>query len=182
MSFDVGLPARSTSTLRAAYEAGLPFWQDLDLRLRFVLRTRLTTGKPGTLPADRKVLTPQPAITGPVAVHLTFATTPASGLASFAGRRPIALGTTISIAGRAVPAIAGERVELRWARIGSPLERPGARSRRPPARGLERRRFAGAGRRREPATTSCGRAIASTRPASCPTTPARGCCGSGGRR
>jgi hypothetical protein len=119
VSFDVGLPPRSTSTLRAAYEAGLPFWPDLDLRLRFVLGARLTTGKPGTLPGDRKVLSPQPAISGRVAVHLTFTTTPATGLASFDGRRPIARGKAISIAGRAVPAIAGERVELRWARVGS---------------------------------------------------------------
>lgn len=119
ISFDVGLPPRSTSTLNAAYEAGLPLWQDLDLRMRFALGRRLTTGKRGTLPADRKVLSPQPAITGRVAVHLTFATTPASGLASFDGRRPVALGKAITIAGRAVPAIEGERVELRWARIGT---------------------------------------------------------------
>lgn len=122
VSFDVGLPAHSTSTLSAAYEAGLPFWPDLDLRMRFALGARLTTGKRGTLPRDRKVLSPQPAITGRVAVHLTFATTPASGLTSFAGHRPIARGKAISIAGRAVPAIAGERVELRWARVNSRFE------------------------------------------------------------
>jgi hypothetical protein len=116
-SFDVGLPPRSTSTLRAAYEAGLPFWRDLDLRMRFAIRSRLTTGKQGTLAHDRRILSPQPAITGPVAVHMTFATTPATGLMSFAGRRPIARGKAISIVGRTVPAIARERVELRYARI-----------------------------------------------------------------
>lgn len=117
VSFDVGLPPRSTSTLSAAYEARLPFWADLDLRMRFAVGARLTTGKRGTLPADRKVLSPQPSITGRLAVHLTFATTPASGLASFDGRRPVAVGRAIAIVGRAVPAIAGERVELRWARV-----------------------------------------------------------------
>jgi len=118
VSFDVGLPPRSSSTLRTSYEAGQPLWADLDLRLRFLLRRQLTTGKQGTLTRDVKVLSPQPSITGRVAVHLTFATTPASGLASFGGRRPVALGKTIAIAGRAVPAIEGERVELRWARVG----------------------------------------------------------------
>jgi hypothetical protein len=118
VSFDVGLPPRTTSTLRATYRAGLPFWPDLDLRLRFVLDTTLTTGKPGTLSAPRKILSPQPAITGPVAVHLTFVTTPASGLTSFDGRRPIALGKSIVISGRALPAVAGAPVQLRYARIG----------------------------------------------------------------
>lgn len=117
ISFDIGLPPRSTSTVHAAYEAGLPFWSDLDLRMRFVLGARLTTGKRGTLRSDRKVLSPQPAITGRVAVHMTFATTPRSGLASFDGRRPVARGRAIAIAGRTVPAIEGERVELRWARV-----------------------------------------------------------------
>jgi hypothetical protein len=119
VSFDVGLPARSTSTLRATYTAGLPFWPDLDLRLRFVLRPRLTTGKMGTLSREVKVLAPQPAITGRVAVHVTFRTEPASSLSSFGGRRPVTRGTAVSIAGRANPPIPGQRVELRWARIGS---------------------------------------------------------------
>ncbi len=118
VSFDVGLPPRSTSTLNAAYEAGLPFWADLDLRMRFAIGRRLTTGRTGTLPADRRVLSPQPAISGRVAMHLTFTTTPATGLASFDGRRPIPVGKAITIVGRAVPAIAGERVELRYARVG----------------------------------------------------------------
>jgi hypothetical protein len=117
VSLDVGLPPRSTSTLRASYEAGLPFWPDLDLRLRFVLRARLTTGKPGTLARDVKVLTPQPTITGRVAVHMTLQTTPASSLTSFLGRRPIARGKAVAISGRTSPAIPGQRVELRWARI-----------------------------------------------------------------
>jgi hypothetical protein len=117
VSFDVGVPPRSTSTLRATYEAGLALWPDLDLRLRFVLGARLTTGRPGTLAAARKVLSPQPAIAGRVAMHLTFSTSPASGLASFDGRRPIARGTPVAIAGRANPALPGERIELRWARV-----------------------------------------------------------------
>lgn len=117
VSFDVGVPPRSTSTLRATYEAGLPLWPDLDLRLRFVLGTRLTTGRAGTLRVARKVLSPQPAIAGRVAMHLTFRTSPASGLASFDGRPPIARGTPVVVAGRANPALPGERVELLWARV-----------------------------------------------------------------
>jgi hypothetical protein len=119
VSFDVGLPARSTSILRASYEAGLPFWPDLDLRLRFVLRPRLTTGQAGTLARELKVLTPQPAISGRVAVHMTLRTTPASGLGGFAAHPAIARGKAVAIGGTAKPAIAGQRIELRWARIAS---------------------------------------------------------------
>jgi hypothetical protein len=144
VSFDVGLPARSTSTVRTTYEAGLPFWPDLDLRLRFVLRRQLTTGKMGTLSRGQKVLAPQPAITGPVAVHTTFKTTPASSLSSFIGRPPIARGRAIAIAGRTNPPIPGQRVELRWARIGTRsnvLERGRAARPRAGANGTFRARW-----------------------------------------
>jgi hypothetical protein len=144
VSFDVGLPARSTSTLRATYEAGLPFWPDLDLRLRFVLRPRLTTGWRGTLTRSREVVAPQPAITGPVAAHITFRTQPASGLLSDGAHPPVARGQSILITGRMDPAVRGARVELRYARIGSRstvIERGRAARLRTDARGRFRGRW-----------------------------------------
>ncbi len=179
-SFDVGLPPRSTSTLRVEYQAGLAFWPDLDLRLRFLIGSRLTTGKAGTLAGDRKLLTPQPAIAGRVAVHLTFRTTPASGLASFMGKPPIARGKAVAVSGRANPAIPGQRVELRYARIGSRsdvLERGRAARPRVAKDGTFRARWTP----KRPAATSCGRATAASAPACCPTTRARGCCACAGR-
>ena len=144
MSFDVGLPARSTSVLRVAYEAGLPFWPDLDLRLRFLLGPQLTTGAAGTLETRRKVLTPQPAITGNVAVHLTFATSPATGVSGYDAHPPLALGEHLAIVGAAKPAIVGQRVELRYARIGTQanvLERGRAARPKVDARGRFRARW-----------------------------------------
>jgi hypothetical protein len=117
-SFDVTLPSRTTSTLRATYATDLPLWRDLDLRLRFELGTELTTGARGTLPRARVLVSPQPAIAGRVAVHLTLRTTPLSGSRSFAAARPIARGRRVEVAGRADPPIPGERVQLRFARIG----------------------------------------------------------------
>jgi hypothetical protein len=119
MSFDVGLPARSTSVLRIAYEAGLPFWPDLDLRLRFLLGPQLTTGEAGTLATRRKVVTPQPAIIGNVAVHLTFSTSPATGVGGYDAHPPLELGKRLAIVGDTKPVIAGQRVELRYARVGT---------------------------------------------------------------
>ena len=144
--------------------------------MRFTIGARLTSGKPGTLPADRKVLSPQPVITGRVAVHLTFATTPATGLASFDGAGRSRFSKAIAIAGRAVPAIAGERVELRWARVGgrSNVLRAAA----PPVRASDPTALPRALDPARPAATSCGRATSAPARRSSPTTPARGCCAS----
>lgn len=117
LQFGVILPPRSASMLRARYRAGLPFWPDLDLRLRFRLKH---LAQSGVVDRTLVVASPQPAITGRVAVHITFRTTPKSARVAFEGSRPIALGRPIRIRGRTNPPIRGEHVELRYARITGP--------------------------------------------------------------
>lgn len=116
-SFGIDLPPHSTSTVHAPFRTNAPLWPDLDLRLRFAIHTKLLTGLLGTLTSPRTIVSPQPHVIGPVGVHMTFRTRPRSGVGGFAAIPSVAPGRRITIAGRTNPAIPGQRVELRYARI-----------------------------------------------------------------
>jgi hypothetical protein len=119
IGFAIDLPPHSTSTLHAPFRTSDPLWPDLDLRLRFAIGTTLLTGLPGTLTSPRTIISPQPQVAGPVGVHITFRTRPRSGRGGFGEIPSIPSGRRITIAGHTNPAIPGQRVDLRYARIST---------------------------------------------------------------
>jgi len=108
---DVALPPRATARVRARYATAQPLWQDLDLRLRFEIGTKLVSGARGTLQHARVVHSPSPRIAGRRAAHIMFRTVPS-------GKAAIRRGTPLRIDGFMVPAIPGQHVEFRYRRIG----------------------------------------------------------------
>ncbi len=108
---DVALPPRSTSRIRAKYATSKPLWEDLDLRLRFEIGTKLVTGVAGTLKHRRVVRSPSPRISGRRAAHIMFRTVPS--------RAVIRRGTPLRINGFMVPALPGQLVEFRYARFSN---------------------------------------------------------------
>ena len=108
---DVALPPHSTSRVRARYATAQPLWQDLDLRLRFDIGTKLVTGARGTLTHTRVVRSPSPRVIGRRAAHIMFRTVPS-------GRAAVRRGTPLRIDGFMVPAIPGQHVDFRYRRIG----------------------------------------------------------------
>ena len=108
---DVALPAHSTSRVRARYATAQPLWQDLDLRLRFYIGTKLVTGARGTLKNTRVVRSPSPRVAGRRAAHIMFRTVPSR-------RAAVRRGTPLRIDGFMVPAMPGQHVDFRYRRIG----------------------------------------------------------------
>ncbi len=166
----VALPPRTTSRVRARYMTSRPLWQDLDLRLRFEIGPKLASGAPGTPKRSRIVRSPSPRVTGRRAAHIMFRTMPS-------GTVVIRPGTRVGINGLMVPAIAGQRIDFRYARISA----SGRVSKTAPAAVAYVRAFGAfrtTGNPPNPATTSCGRDTPTTAPACSPTTRVRRCSGS----
>jgi hypothetical protein len=114
---DVTAPPRSSSRLEARFRVAHRPWKDLDLRLRLTLSPRLISGALGTLQARRTAFSSEPVIDGPFAVHLYFRTNPRSARGPASRVPTIKGGRRIRIAGGTKPAIAGQTLRIRYARV-----------------------------------------------------------------
>lgn len=116
-SFDLSVPPGTTSTVVTRYRAGVIPWLDLDYRLGFQLSNRLITGGRGTLERTQTIRSPQPRVAGRVGVHIRFWTTPRSAPSTYVSPPRIRLGRRLWVRGRTTPAIPGQHIALKYARL-----------------------------------------------------------------
>lgn len=159
---DVALPAGADTTLAIRYGIGRRApWADTDLRLRFGFQQRLIGEYPATSPLAGAA-TSVADITGSgitaavpvtsksssrrIGAHLILSTSPRGADGTDGGApRAIKLSSRVKVSGRLLPALAGKRIQLQWAKSGGTPKtaatvktRGGGRfnaSLRPPARG-----------------------------------------------
>ncbi|MFT4036435.1 MAG: hypothetical protein QM679_12750 [Patulibacter sp.] len=134
---DVWLPANANTTLAIRYKTGRRApWADTDLRLRFAFQQQLvgtydsssSLFGDATSVADAGTL----SITGAVPVvssgkgrkigaHLLLATTPSGTWGDSSAPRTLKRSATVRASGSLLPALAGKRVQLQWAKPGGQL-------------------------------------------------------------
>jgi hypothetical protein len=134
---DVALPAGADTTLAVRYKTGRRApWVDTDLRLRFAFQDRLVGtydaasplfGAPTSVAeAVSQGITPAiPVISKGagrrIGAHLQLKTTPAGAYGDARAPRTISRTSPVRVSGSLLPALAGKRVQLQWAKSGGRL-------------------------------------------------------------
>ncbi|MBO9532869.1 MAG: hypothetical protein J7513_07850 [Solirubrobacteraceae bacterium] len=132
---DLALPAGANTTLAVRYGIGRRApWVDTDLRLRFGFQQKLIGDYPATSPlagAATSVagiassgVTPAIPVESKgsgkrIGAHLLLSTSPRGSDGTDGGKpRSLKLSSRVKVSGRLLPALAGKRVQLQWAKSG----------------------------------------------------------------
>jgi hypothetical protein len=129
-SVDLLLPAGANTVLAVRYDTGRRApWVDSDFRLTFTLEPSLVGTYPAsspfaagaTLTSPASYTTAGPRVSGTTGAHILLRTKPGHGAGGPYAPAKLGAGRSVQVSGSLLPALAGRRIVLEWARAGGAL-------------------------------------------------------------